>query len=235
MIRKNKFTIKDIKAKLNSEINRLSPADALKLLFEIDALTYELEGIKAREYGNGTHTKHKHINYHKFFTDNIKKGNNVLDIGSSYGELVLDIASKASPGKVVGVEIEEDKVKIANSKKLPANLSIVLGDATENLPEEHFDVVTLSNVLEHIEDRVELLKEIVKKYSPKKVIIRVPAFDRDWRVPLKKELGIDYRLDDTHYVEYTQEGFEEEMKKAGLVLKNKTVNWGEIWAVLEPV
>jgi hypothetical protein len=58
----------------------------------------------------------------------------------------------------------------------------------------------------------------------------VPLFERDWRVPLKQELGIDYRLDPTHCTEYTLESFASEMKDAGLKVTYQEVRWGEIWA-----
>ena len=51
-----------------------------------------------------------------------------------------------------------------------------------------------------------------------------------WRVPLKEELGIDYRLDPTHRIEYTVEGFAEEIETAGLKIAYQEIRWGEIWA-----
>jgi hypothetical protein len=85
-------------------------------------------------------------------------------------------------------------------------------------------------VLEHIEKRVEFLRMLQDKYQPKKFLIRVPIFERDWRVPLKQELGVDYRLDATHFIEYRQEEFAAEMQQAGLTILHIQVNWGEIWA-----
>ena len=66
------------------------------------------------------------------------------------------------------------------------------------------------------------------------MIIRVPLFERDWRVPLKREIGVDYRLDSTHFIEYTQEGFLEELREAKLKATHVEVRWGEIWSVAAP-
>lgn len=90
----------------------------------------------------------------------------------------------------------------------------------------------MSNVLEHIEHRPEMLKTLNEKYKPKRFIIRVLVYERDWRVPLKDELGIDYKLDETHFIEFTLETFEEETSIAGLKIDHIEVRWGEIWAVL---
>ena len=59
-------------------------------------------------------------------------------------------------------------------------------------------------------------------------------FNRDWRVPLKKELGLPYLLDDTHFTEYTQESFEQEMTSSGLSVVHLEVRWAEIWAEVVP-
>ncbi len=219
---------------LKTKAETLSPQDALKLYFGVENKLYLQEGNAAIRYGNGIHTKHRHINYHKFFQDNIESGQSILDIGSNNGELTSDIAKKANPGKVIGIEIQEEKYKNAINTYHADNLQFIHGDATKDLPDQHFDIITFSNVLEHIEDRPGILKIMVAKYKPKKFIIRVPLFERDWRVPLKKEIGIDYRLDDTHFIEYTQEIFKEEMEAAGLNIKSLDIRWGEIWAVVTP-
>ena len=65
---------------------------------------------------------------------------------------------------------------------------------------------------------------------PKRFLIRVPLFERDWRVPLKKELGVEWRLDLDHKTEYTLESFAEEMRQANLKITYQEVRWSEIWA-----
>jgi len=91
-------------------------------------------------------------------------------------------------------------------------------------------VIILSNVLEHLKNRIEFLSKI-KKLAPK-ILIRVPMLNRDWITLYKKELGIEYRLDPSHYIEYTLESFEKELQKVGLSLKNYSIQFGEIWAVV---
>jgi len=70
---------------------------------------------------------------------------------------------------------------------------------------------------------------------PKCILIRVPLFERDWRVPMKKQLDVEWRLDATHETEYTQESFIREIADAGLCVVYQETRWGEIWAELEPV
>ena len=41
---------------------------------------------------NGIHPKHKIMNYHKFFIDNVNENDEILDIGCGKGENAFDIA-----------------------------------------------------------------------------------------------------------------------------------------------
>jgi ubiquinone/menaquinone biosynthesis C-methylase UbiE len=207
----------------------------LKLLLELENRLYVLEGEASVAYGNGIHTKHRHINYHQFFIKNLRPGERVLDIGCGNGFLSYDMVTQVPGVKVVGIELSEANIKFACEHYQHPNLQFIHGDALKLLPHESFDVVTLSNVLEHIEHRVEFLKQIMRQIKPRRLILRVPLFERDWRVPLKKELGIDYRLDATHCIEYTQEDFFAELQLAGLKATHNEFRWGEIWSVAEPI
>jgi hypothetical protein len=85
-------------------------------------------------------------------------------------------------------------------------------------------------VLEHIDKRVEFLTSL-KKLAPK-ILVRVPMLNRSWIDIYKKELGLEYRLDLTHFIEYTLEGFKEELNRAGLRISDYSIQFGEIWAVV---
>ncbi len=156
-------------------------------------------------------------------------------VGKLHRFLVMsyDMATQVPSVNVVGIELNEENIKFAREHYQHPNLNFIRGDALKELPNETFDVVTLSNVLEHIEQRVEFLKKILQQIKPKRLIIRVPLFERDWRVPLKRELGMDYRLDSTHCIEYMQEEYFEELRQAGLKATHIEFRWGEIWRVVE--
>ncbi len=46
-------------------------------------------------------------------------------------------------------------------------------------------------------------------------------------------MSVEWRLDNTHCIEYTKENFYEEMQKTGMVIKEQEIMWGEIYAVVE--
>jgi 2-polyprenyl-3-methyl-5-hydroxy-6-metoxy-1,4-benzoquinol methylase len=176
----------------------------------------------------GPHPKHEIQQYHQFFLDNISPTDQVLDIGSGTGSVAFDIATKAR--KVTGIDILEANVRGAKKQYSRSNLEFIYGDATTFTFTETFDAITLSNVLEHIENRERFLKDI-KKLAPK-LLIRVPLITRDWISVWKKNEGFSYRLDDTHFIEYTEEGFAEEMRSAGLKIESSYVKFGEFYAVV---
>jgi len=206
---------------------------ALKEMLQLHSYIYQKLGELAVKYGNGTHPKHRVTNYHSFFVNNVGENDSVLDLGSGRGDVTYDVAKKTKK-TVIGVELNPNNVKYAKSKYNKLNLVFVKGNIYSDVIKEHFDVVIMSNVLEHLDNRVELLKSIVEKVTPKKILLRVPQFERDWTIPIKKELGLSYFLDSTHKIEYTYREFEEEMEDSGLKISKMQVNWGEIWAVVVP-
>ena len=183
----------------------------------------------AIEYDGGVHVKHRLMRYHEFFVSRVKPGEHVLDVGCGYGAVAYSLAAQAG-ALVTGIDLNEGNIVKAQARFQHPNLSFVHGDARTSLPSGAWDVVVLSNILEHLEHRVSFLADIQRRINPSRILIRLPMIDRDWRVPLRKELGLYYFSDPTHYTEYTRESFEQEMGEAGLTIRHIQYNWGELWA-----
>lgn len=213
--------------------SRLEPAEGLRFLFALDNALYGFQGYLSAVYDNGLHAKHRLIRYHDFFIRNLSPGDQVLDIGCGNGTLAAAM-SRSAEVQITAMDIVPDNIDSARSLYPDCGVSFLVGDATRDIPEGSYGVVVLSNVLEHIDERVVFLRRIVNLARPNCLLVRVPLFERDWRVPLKKELGVEWRLDRTHFTEYTLEGFTEEVVEAGLIVVSSEVRWGEIWAVLRP-
>ena len=214
---------------VSAKVMSMQGVDAIKLLMRLDNELYSVQGYAALVYGNGVHPKHRLTGYHDFFTDHVAAGATVLDVGCGNGAVAHDVASKCN-ACVLGIDENEANILYANSKFSHSGVTFAHGRVPDNLPDREFDVVILSNVLEHIEERVKFLAALIEATRARTFLIRVPLFERDWRVPLKRELEIDYRLDRTHFIEYTQESFAEEVQNAGLQITHSEVRWGEIWA-----
>lgn len=200
-----------------------------KIALSLHNLFYRLSTKFAIKAEGGLHPKHRIMNYHKFFLDNVNKGDEILDIGCGNGALAFDLAQKAK--LVVGIDINEENIQVARNKYMSVNIQYRIGDAAKDLDNRKFDVIVLSNVLEHLENREDFLVKI-KKLSPK-ILIRVPVINRDWITLYKKEKGIEWRLDQTHFTEYTLESLKQELKTAGLELEKCSIQFGEIWGVVK--
>lgn len=201
----------------------------LKQALKFSNFLYKIISYLAIKVEDGVHPKHRLIGYHQFFINNVSENDSVLDIGCGNGSLDYDIAKKAK--NVTGIDIEEKNINKAKVKNSRDNIKYIKGDATKDLGNEKFDIIILSNVLEHIENRVlfmDNIKDLAQKY-----LIRVPMFDRDWIPLYKKELGIEWRLDLTHYIEFTKASFEKEINEAGYKIESLSVQFGEIWAVIK--
>jgi len=188
---------------------------------------YSYYWIKFFVSGVGRHPKHNILKYDLFFKNNLNENDVVLDIGCGNGHLAMSVAEKVK--RIVGVDISEKNIKIAKENNDKSNLEFLLGDATNYNFDGKFDAIILSNVLEHIEKRVEFLKNI-KKLS-NKILIRIPMLDRDWLTVYKKENGFEYRLDDTHFLEYTLDILNDELKESGWKLEDYSIQFGELWGV----
>jgi 2-polyprenyl-3-methyl-5-hydroxy-6-metoxy-1,4-benzoquinol methylase len=201
----------------------------LRMLMRIHNACYSYITRFAVKAESGIHPKHRLMNYHAFFTDNVNAGDAVLDIGCGNGFLTYDVAKKA--GSVTAIDQNEKNIQAARRDFNRDNIRYICGDATRYDFGEKFDVVTMSNVLEHIEDRHDFLMKV--KGLAAKFLIRVPMVNRDWLTYYKRELGVEYRLDLTHEVEYTLESLQEELAKAGMQIEKASIQFGEIWAVVK--
>lgn len=219
---------------LTQRARGIAPDAGLRLLFGVEDRLYPVEGELAVRYGGGVHTKHRHMRYHDFFVDRVHAGETVLDVGCGIGAVAYDVAERSS-ATVTGIDLSDANIATARSRYPHPRVTYVAGDALQLRATGAVDVIILSNVLEHIAGRPGFLRALIRLATPHRVLIRVPLFERDWRIPLRRELGVEYRLDPTHETEYTLESFAAEMHEAGLRVTHQEVRWGEVWAECEPV
>jgi 2-polyprenyl-3-methyl-5-hydroxy-6-metoxy-1,4-benzoquinol methylase len=205
--------------------------NGLKRLFELKSNLEWVINERSIAYDKGTHPKHRLTPYHDFFIDRINDGEVVLDVGCGQAIVAASIAAARKNSFVFGIDIDEDNIKkgknLINEKKLK-NVKLIFGDVYEQR-ELKADKVIISNVLEHINNRIEFIEYLKLITKAKYFLIRVPLFERNWQIPLMRELGIDYFSDIDHKIEHTIMEFKKEMSDSKLIIKEMQTLWGEIW------
>jgi SAM-dependent methyltransferase len=212
---------------------RRRPADSLRALLALQDELHRRVDLLAIDLDGGVHAKHRIMRYHDFFLERVRPGETVLDVGCGKGELAHDLAERAG-ANVTGIDVNAEALAFARSRFPSERLELVEADARTWEPGRSFDVVVLSNVLEHVEDRVGLLTRLTSLARPSRLLLRVPVLERDWRVGLRRELGLFHFSDPTHFIEYDRALLDAELQAAGLEAREVVQRWGELWAVAEP-
>lgn len=193
---------------------------------------YKLISNLAIAEGSGTHPKHGIINYQQWFISRCQPQWSVVDIGSHTGALTRALGTHVM--RVYGIEIDAKKHAVAEALAHPDNVEFIHADATvfDYAPIAPVDCITLSNVIEHIEDRVGFLQKLIQQVAwnqQPRFLIRVPSIERDWLAVYKKKMGFEYRLDMTHYIEFTEESLRKELGLAGIQITSFETRFGEYY------
>tara|TARA_B100000989_G_scaffold298822_1_gene290221 strand:+ start:3252 stop:4211 length:960 start_codon:yes stop_codon:yes gene_type:complete len=125
----------------------------------------------------------KFDSYLKFIIDktniNIKDNLNVIDIGAGNGRTLLQIKDLTN-WSALGIEPDKTKCEVLSFFKLNI-INDVFQNISSNLKNDHYDLITISQVLEHVENPVDLLKEINKKLNKNGYLwIDVPLCNVDY-------------------------------------------------------
>jgi 2-polyprenyl-3-methyl-5-hydroxy-6-metoxy-1,4-benzoquinol methylase len=95
----------------------------------------------------------------------VMKNLDLLDVGCTAG-LMTEIYSKTFRS-VTGVDIDPDAVGRASADSAADNLRFLVKDAMDTgLPDESFDVITCTQVYEHVPDANRLMEEIHRLLKP---------------------------------------------------------------------
>lgn len=103
---------------------------------------------------------------------NINKNDKILDLGCGIGSILNFVQTKTD--NVYGVDISENSLAIAK-KHLSSFVKLSLQDINNktNFPDNFFDIVLLTDVIEHISDRYSLMRELKRILKKDGIIVIV--------------------------------------------------------------
>jgi len=106
----------------------------------------------------------------------LRKPGKILDIGSGTGYNLLWLSRYSSD--IRGLEPSEEAIEFSNSRQ---KFNIIKGVFPIDAPKDKFDLITMFDVLEHVDNDVEGLKKISELLAPGGIaVLTVPAFDYLW-------------------------------------------------------
>ena len=141
----------------------------------MSAATPDFTGLRAIVERTPRRIMQQHLARYAFASEYAKGKDTVLDIacGSGYG---VDIMAKAGAKQVFGVDIDPEAVNFANAQYGREGVSFRQGDgASIPFEDNHFDVVTSFETIEHLLDTKAFVRELSRVVKPEgALIISVP-------------------------------------------------------------
>jgi SAM-dependent methyltransferase len=116
-----------------------------------------------------------------YLLPHLRPGTRLLDIGAGPGTITADLAALVAPGRVTALEANADALQLSRDElgRRGIEAEFVVGDVHAlDLPDESFDVVHAHQVLQHVADPVQALREMRRVCRPGGV---VAARDSDYR------------------------------------------------------
>lgn len=153
--------------------------------------------------GNFTEEVGFEVDLQKYKITEISKfiaGESMLDVGCGVGAMTKAFESKFK--RIVGIDGSEVKISKALKWNSSPNIEYILTFFEDYKPEEKFDFIVSTNVLEHVDDSVEFLKNIRNWLKPGgRVVMTVPnALGLHKRIGLKMGvIGDLYKLTEADY------------------------------------
>lgn len=116
-----------------------------------------------------------------YLLPHLRQGMSVLDVGCGPGTITVDLAARIAPGWVTAVEMTDDALSLARAeaqRQDRPNVEFVTSDVHALVfPDDTFDVVHAHQVLQHVADPVQALREMRRVCKPGGV---VAARDADY-------------------------------------------------------
>jgi ubiquinone/menaquinone biosynthesis C-methylase UbiE len=99
----------------------------------------------------------------------LRPGMALLDVGAGPGTITADLARLVAPGPTTAIEATDEALDItrATFAKLDLEVEFVVGDVHAlDLPDDTYDVVHAHQVLQHVADPVQALREMRRVCKP---------------------------------------------------------------------
>jgi SAM-dependent methyltransferase len=156
--------------------------------------------------------------WHDWYLPYLTGGERVLDVGTSNGAHLLRAATRCR--SIVGFDYDAAQLAHAAGEIRARGLGharVFAGDVTGRFPfrDGAFDAVLFLDVIEHVEPRVAVLREIHRVLADDgRLLVSGPNRETRWRATLRAA-GLFAYSDPDHKVEYSRAEFVSELRAGG--------------------
>lgn len=163
------------------------------------------------------HPKHL-ISDKVWFAKHISKNDIVLDLGCGNGQNAIKTAKLAKV--VIGVDINQDLLNLAKKSaqlEKVSNIKCERANLEGNLrfKDESFEKLIFLDVLEHLKNRNQILKEIKRVLKPRGLLILgVPNSNTSWK-KLQRSVELCSYSDPDHKIEFSEQSIKELLASHG--------------------
>lgn len=170
-----------------------------------------------------------------FLVNQISKEDRVLDIGCGEGYVIQRLLNKTS--NILGIDYQEKSIEKAK-RLLDNQVELICDDIhhyIKNHPEQKFDVIVLSHVLEHIDNPQKFLKDI-RGYA-NYFYIEVPDFEASHLNVFRQYVKTDLVYTDADHVsEFDRRELQDLMNNTDLEVLKAEFNYGvmKLWCKKRP-
>ncbi len=145
----------------------------------------------------------------------------ILDLGCGEGVLTEQWAARLGDGRVVGLDLADEKLEAEWRGRSRPNLQFVTGDAVAGLPygDGEFDLVCATEVLEHVPTPERVVAEMAR-VAARHLIVSVPR-EPLWRIINVARGAYVRELGNTpgHINHWSRRGFVELLSRHGQVVE----------------
>ena len=121
--------------------------------------------LQAESYQNGSETQQT-VGLRMIEMLSLRKGSTVLDLGCGTGYLTKLLSERVGPeGKVVAVDPDGERLKIAREKHSAPNINYIQAD-DQTFPSGQYDVIFSNIAIHWISDKTALFKRVYDNLTP---------------------------------------------------------------------
>lgn len=156
--------------------------------------------------------------WHDWYAEHLRPADVVLDVGCANGAHTAKAAARAA--RVWGMDHDVTQLVVASATVRALrldNVRLFAWDLTRPFPftDGRFDAALFLDVIEHLEPRLAVLREIARVLRPGgRLLVSAPNRATTWRRRLR-DAGLFAFSDPDHKVEYTREEFLAELRAGG--------------------